>query len=168
MATSASCRKIRPEFSPYPANSDWTEKPRVHREPIQRGPVLSFRNASWLRDRADKPIRVAIPTTRLVQGDEDKFRRLAAEWQQSSGALSSVNTVAMHPSYQQMIGMGKEALPLIFERLKLEGDEPNHWFWALAAITTENPVPKESRGRIAEMAKAWLEWGSKRGYVQLD
>ena len=97
-----------------------------------------------------------------------KFRRLTKAWQDDSGVHSSTLKVAMHPAYQQMIGMGPEALPFLFEQLRSEGDEPNHWFWALAAITAENPVPKESRGRISEMAKAWLKWGRERGYVKLD
>lgn len=99
---------------------------------------------------------------------ETKFMRLVSEWKAESGAHSSIMKIAMHPSYQKMIGMGREALPLLFERLRIEGEEPDHWFWALASITGENPVPKESRGRIAEMSKAWLNWGHAQGYVNLD
>lgn len=99
--------------------------------------------------------------------DEAKFNRLIQEWKAGAGVHSSVAKIAMHPAYQQMIGMGAAALPFIFSRLISEEDEPDHWFWALASISAENPVPKESRGRIVEMAAAWLSWGKDKGYVRL-
>jgi hypothetical protein len=37
--------------------------------------------------------------------------------------------------------------------------EPDQWFWALQAITEEDPVPPPSRGKVREMALAWIEWG---------
>jgi hypothetical protein len=106
-------------------------------------------------------------TTEPLPVDEAKFDRLTQEWRAAAGVHSSVMKIAMHPAYQQMIGMGATALPFIFARLLSEPDEPDHWFWALASISAENPVPKESRGRIAEMARAWLFWGEEKGYVKL-
>ncbi|MEX2561314.1 MAG: hypothetical protein WD403_15430 [Pirellulales bacterium] len=44
-------------------------------------------------------------------------------------------------------------------------NEPDYWFWALEAITGENPVPDELRGNLEEMAVAWLEWGRVHGYL---
>lgn len=99
--------------------------------------------------------------------NEAKFKRLAEAWQADTATYSSMAQIAMHPAYQNIIGMGKDALPFLLKQLKSEGDEPHHWFWALAAITGENPVPKQSRGKIVEMAKAWLEWGRQSGYVKL-
>ena len=95
-----------------------------------------------------------------------KFHRLADEWKRERGALSTAAAMAALPSYRRIMGMGKEALPFIFAELKAEGDSPSHWFLALAAITDENPVPAESRGKLSEMAKAWLAWGRKAGYVE--
>jgi hypothetical protein len=43
--------------------------------------------------------------------------------------------------------------------------EPDHWFWALEAITGENPIPVGSEGKIREMAQAWIEWGRIHHYV---
>ena len=106
----------------------------------------------------------------LVKRDSnsERFNNLVTAWKASAGAYSSAMKIAIHPAYQQMIGMGAAALPFIFEKLKAEQQEPDHWFWALASITEANPVPKESRGRLPEMAKAWLKWGSEKGYVSLD
>lgn len=66
-------------------------------------------------------------------------------------------------SYQQIIGMGPQVIPLILADLQRE---PDHWFWALEAITGENPVVQADRGDISAMANAWLEWGEQRGLVK--
>jgi len=54
---------------------------------------------------------------------------------------------------------------MILDQLKSEGNAPGHWFWALASITRENPVLKNSRGKLLEMAKAWIAWGEEERYV---
>jgi len=79
--------------------------------------------------------------------------------------LSSTVDIAMHPSYQAIIGMGEIAVPLILESLTRRFD---HWFWALEAITQDNPVPRRLRGNIEAMARAWLKWGSDKGLMTLD
>ena len=43
--------------------------------------------------------------------------------------------------------------------------EPDQWFWALEAMTGENPVPRESAGLVSEMAQAWIERGKSRGLI---
>jgi hypothetical protein len=70
--------------------------------------------------------------------------------------------MALLPSYQQIIGIGEPAVPLLLEELRRE---PDHWFWALEAITMANPVPKEASGKIRQMAMAWIEWGIREGYI---
>jgi hypothetical protein len=68
--------------------------------------------------------------------------------------------MVLHPAYQQIIGMGKEALPFLIRELERN---PDHWFWALRAITGEDPVPAEHRGRVRLMAQDWVKWARKRG-----
>jgi hypothetical protein len=70
--------------------------------------------------------------------------------------------MALLRSYQKIIGMGLEAVPLILEEL---GREPSQWFWALEAITDENPVPPEAAGKVRLMAKAWIQWGREHGLL---
>ena len=72
--------------------------------------------------------------------------------------------MAMLRSYQQIIGMGPEAVSLILEELKQNRD---HWFWALEMITNENPVPKTALGKVEDMALAWIRWGERQGYISL-
>ena len=58
--------------------------------------------------------------------------------------------------------MGHPALPLILKELERETD---HWFWALEAISGENPVPAEQVGQVEKMAQAWIEWGRQQGLI---
>ena len=89
-----------------------------------------------------------------------RFESLAAEWREQAGPLSSSTDRAMLPAYQAIIGMGETALPLIFDEMRRRG---GHWFWALRAITGENPVPPEHRGNVEAMTQDWLQWARQRG-----
>jgi hypothetical protein len=66
----------------------------------------------------------------------------------------------MHPAYQRIIGMGPPAVPLILARLR---EQAAQWFWALTAITGEDPAEDETT--IEGATSAWLEWGRARGLV---
>ena len=96
-----------------------------------------------------------------VAGTDERFRDLARQWKQATAYVSSVTEIVTHPAYQQIIGMGKAALPLILEELRRE---PDHWFWALQAITCENPVPPSDAGQVHRMTQAWLNWAAAHGY----
>jgi hypothetical protein len=93
---------------------------------------------------------------------EERFKRLAQQWSEESAFISSVTDIAMLPSYQKIIGMGWAAVPFILEDLK---QEPQHWFWALRAITDIDPVPKEDAGNIQKMTEAWLKWGRQNSII---
>jgi len=90
-----------------------------------------------------------------------RFHQLAAEWKEATLLTSSGTEMLLHPAYQRIIGMGQEAVPLILAELRRE---PDHWFWALKAITGEDPVVNGDRGKLACMADAWLNWAQQRGY----
>ena len=74
--------------------------------------------------------------------------------------FSIVEQKAVHPAYQRIIGMGKQALPFIFRELQQKG---GHWIWALRAITREDPTTPEDNSQ--QTIAAWLEWGRKEGYL---
>ncbi len=93
---------------------------------------------------------------------EQQFHLLADQWRRETGMLSSISRKAMHPTYQRIIGMGDKAVTPILRQLQKQLD---HWFWALNAITGENPVPQESAGDLRQMADAWILWGKKKGYI---
>jgi len=94
-------------------------------------------------------------------GIEERFNYLAALWETEVQNISSATEMAMHPAYQQIIGMGKQIIPLLLLRLAIQ---PHHWFWALRAITGENPVDSTQAGKVKAMAEVWLKWGRKHGY----
>jgi len=92
---------------------------------------------------------------------ETEFKKFAEEWRIETGMLSLVTQKSMHQAYQRIIGMGQPVIPLILRDLE---QKPDHWFWALRAITGDNPVKPEQRGRMRQMAQAWIEWGKEHGY----
>lgn len=92
-----------------------------------------------------------------------RFNRLNTEWEAETAHFSSITKIAMHSAYQQIIGMGQIAIPLILSAME---KKPDHWFWALRSITGEDPVLPEHRGRLRQMTEDWLRWGRKNGYIE--
>lgn len=95
-------------------------------------------------------------------GIRARFHHLTRWWKRDTEYQSSPTRIAMHPGYQRVIGMGRDALPLILKDLEAT-QAP--WFWALRAITGEDPVPPEDRGYIDRMTRAWLRWGMRKNLV---
>jgi len=91
-----------------------------------------------------------------------RFYRLKEKWEAETAFLSSVSDIVMHPAYQQIIGMGLVSVPLILREMSIKHGQ---WFWALKSITNEDPVKPRYRGIVAEMSKAWLQWGKENGYI---
>ncbi len=91
-----------------------------------------------------------------------RFERLAAAWREKSKYFSSDHDMAMLPEYQSIIGMGPAAIPLLLRALE---ERTDHWFWALAAITGENPTSPASRGKVELLRQDWLRWGRAHGYL---
>ncbi len=92
---------------------------------------------------------------------EGRFHQLVGEWKEATALTSSGTELVLHPAYQQIIGMGKEVIPLIVAEFRRE---PDHWFWALKAITGEDPVAESDRGKVARMTDAWLDWAAQGGF----
>lgn len=90
-----------------------------------------------------------------------RFADLVAAWKRERGPYSSSAKLAEHLAYRQIIGLGPAVVPLLLRELERE---PDHWFRALHALTGADPVPVASRGKVADMAAAWLRWGRKQGY----
>lgn len=86
---------------------------------------------------------------------EERFQYLRDAWKEDTWHVASPKKKATHWAYQQIIGGGDKSLPFIIDDLK---EETDHWFWALRAITGEDPVPEEHRGRMDKMAQDWIEW----------
>ncbi len=98
-----------------------------------------------------------------VETLQKKFDKLADAWRANTAFSSSITEIALDPNYQQIIGMGVGVVPLILRELRTT---PEHWFWALAAITGANPAQNEPDGNIQAAADAWVQWGMKRGIIR--
>ncbi len=107
-------------------------------------------------------IKSSVTNCTIVELLPERFKRLLSEWKMQAALLPSATAMAMLPSYQEIIGMGKPALPLILNELK---DKPSHLFWALKAISGIDPVPPEDRGRINKMVEAWINWGRQKKII---
>lgn len=94
--------------------------------------------------------------------DESRFNELMIRWKAETSHISRLDTVYMNPAYQQIIGMGKVALPFIFRELEAP---TGRWFWALKSITGFEPFAGQEGIAVARMKEAWLEWGRKHGYA---
>jgi len=94
---------------------------------------------------------------------EREFREHLQKWSSETGYLSSATQIVLHPSYQRIIGMGPAVLPLIFH--DLQETQEHDWFWALVAITGENPVDSNDEGNVPRMVEAWRRWGKEHGYL---
>jgi hypothetical protein len=92
----------------------------------------------------------------------EKFHTLATEWENEVSGLSSTAQMSQHPAYQKIIDMGNQIVPLLLAELE---KNPLYWLTALSEITGENPIQPEHRGRVQQMALAWIEWGKDRGYT---
>jgi hypothetical protein len=103
-----------------------------------------------------------LPATRQPQSLEQTFHELVTTWRQETRFTSSVTDMAMHRSYQRIIGLGPAVVPLLLRELGLG---PDHWFWALYAITGVDPTTPEQKGNVQEMTRAWLDWGREAGYT---
>ena len=92
-----------------------------------------------------------------------QFRQLAERGWSETRFLSSPTAIATHPAYQRIIGLGPQVIPLILTEM---ATTPGQWFWALAALTGENPVADSDRGDVAAMTAAWLAWGRANGWIE--
>ncbi|MGO9096057.1 MAG: hypothetical protein ACLQGV_12610 [Bryobacteraceae bacterium] len=111
---------------------------------------------------ADLPLPQLELFTDLLLDNGAVFRQLVDQWRAERGATSSTTEILMCPAYQQIIGMGSKAIPLILGEMESEGDDPDQWFWALQVLSGENPVPEEDEGNFKEMAEHWIGWARKR------
>ena len=95
--------------------------------------------------------------TEKVSLAEKTFQDLTTKWRKETKHTSSLTKIILHPAYQQIIGMGPMAIKFILQEL---ATKPYHWFWALEAITGENPVQPEDD--FDQAVQAWLQWGRER------
>ena len=101
-------------------------------------------------------------STQAAESIHERFRELRDDWKSKTRHLSNTAQIALVFSYQKIIGMGPDVVPLILSELE---KEPDHWFWALEAITDENPVAESDAGDVEASARVWVQWGRDKGLL---
>ena len=91
-----------------------------------------------------------------------KFTILSSTWKKNTINYSSLDQIVSDMSYLEIIALGKDVLPYIFQEMI---QEPDYWFSALQAIVGINPIRPEHRGDLQAMTNDWLDWGKLAGYV---
>jgi hypothetical protein len=91
-----------------------------------------------------------------------RFDALVGQWLDDTRLSSSLRDIVGHRAYQEIIAMGRDAVPLILRQLERQ---PRHWNTALKAITGATPVPREHAGKLDLIAQDWLRWARENGYV---
>jgi hypothetical protein len=73
-----------------------------------------------------------------------------------------------HPSYLRIVGLARESTGNELERLLLEElkADPDYWFYALAAISGEDPV--QPQDDFDGAVNAWLEWEEKKDTLPIE
>ena len=162
------------------SGEDWIKETREREEPRELEELLAALNrirtllgetTHYVEPRPERRRRYVTErkqsARRLARTEayierHNTFRKLVEWWRSETGLLSSIEDKVLHPAYQQIIGMGPEAIPLILRELQRS---PGHWFWALNAITRDDPIDSKDAGNVRKMTEAWLKWGEERGYV---
>ena len=88
--------------------------------------------------------------------EEQEFRELADQWYRETRYLSSITRTVTHLAYQNIIGMGPAALPLILRELEERG---GHWLWALNAIT-QKTLRQRGQPSTKRSMLGWLGVGN--------
>ena len=90
------------------------------------------------------------PETPPADTVEERFRRLAATWQQVCPAHPRNPVRYDHPVYQEIVGLGAAVVPHLLRTLR---EYPRDWFWALHVITGSDPVAPEEWGSVSGMRR---------------
>ena len=122
----------------------------------------SIRNAAhaFLPEKKSRRVFFTYPSN-IQNQREAEFDALVRIWMRDTRLHSSLSKKFMHPAYQSIMAMGRDALPLIFKQLK---NAPGHWFYALRFIAQKD-VAESAKG-FEEARTMWLVWGAKHHYTE--
>lgn len=149
-------------YCPYFRPTDWFESDAT----LDWGKVSKPENEDERKlaffQRIFEKARVDVTSTGL----EQRFREQAEKWARETQHLSSPSQRATHPSYQAILGMGREHRDEVL-RLLLRDLQENRraWFWALSYLAEDNPIHPKDAGRMDKMVGAWVKWGKTKGLL---
>lgn len=164
------------DFSPAPRTTSRTssavKRPRpvgwrrdVFRDPHLQRQLIRRRPRTMFEAASEYYSSIGLVVAKLAKKKEEQkkaealrrtFLELSKKWRDDTAFKSSVSDLVLDPSYQRILTLGSAVVPLILEEL---AKGPEYWFWALEAITDQNPVPEVEQGQIALMTQRWIDWG---------
>ncbi len=148
------CPQLRPtDWSEHDADWDWRESRRPTSDELRKLELI------------DERVRKALARAQIIVAEhtlEQRFREQANKWERETRHLSSPTQKMSHPSYQAVLGMGNEVVPLLLRDL---AENRREWFCALSYITQDNPIRREDAGKMDKMIAAWVNWGKERSLL---
>jgi hypothetical protein len=115
-----------------------------------------------LPEGAEVEITVTLAQNQTLPDLQSRFDVLVQQWKNDTRPLSSPTAMERHPAYQEIIGIGQAAVPLLLRDLQRE---PDFWFSALHALTGADPMLPEHQGKVIAIAADWIQWGKEHGYL---
>ena len=107
-----------------------------------------------------------------MNATRERFNQLARQWKHETAFHSNPSIIMNNDAYREIVLMGQDALPFIFE--KLAEDKNGLWWLLLEEITgtkltdgvTPIPnVPGWVKTDVPTLKAAWLTWGRAQGYL---
>lgn len=95
--------------------------------------------------------------------ERHKFSDLADKWESETRHISRSSIAMAHPAFLRMIAMGQVALPLALKRLSENGSP--YWLDLLRVLSPIDPSDSVQSADLADLKRAWLDWGAKQGLV---
>jgi hypothetical protein len=101
-------------------------------------------------------LRVSCKTIARPAELEIIFNGLVKRWQDATGGYSVTRRRYAHQSYQAILVLKDDVVPLILKELQRR---PDWWFEALEVLTQQNPVPLNAS--FEEAVNSWIDWGKR-------
>lgn len=121
--------------------------PSVARKTLRIVPSSS--SNAWLKDRENIDVKAELKS--LVRRMDERL-----------GPASRLTERLFCAEYAAVIGLGPKVVPLLIKDLQ-RSLQP--WFWALKAITREDPARHINPGDFHGIAAAWIAWGKDNDIV---
>lgn len=111
--------------------------------------VPSSSSNAWLTDQENIDVKAELKS--LVRRMDERL-----------GPASRLTERLFSAEYAAVIGLGPRVVPLLIKDLQ-RSLQP--WFWALKAITREDPARDVNSGDFHGIASAWIAWGKDNDVV---